>query len=299
MRSTRSRTSSTAVPPEPTRTRVTAPASSCRSPTPSSAASSASRCRRRAATASPCASSRRTRRGVPSSRPGCQAIAAEEGQRVVCWRDVPVDPAHVGVTAGAAAPFVRQLIVAAGDAVADEQDAFERKLYVIRRRFELELGEDAIVPSFSSRTIVYKGMLTAPQLRGYYPDLSRRAHRDGARARPLTLLDEHLPELAARPPVPDDRAQRRDQHAAREHQLDAGAGVAARARSCSATTSGRCSRSCRRAAPTRPRFDNVLELLVLGGRSLPHAMMMMIPEATKGRRSSHRSCSASTPTTSA
>ena len=52
-----------------------------------------------------------------------------------------------------------------------DQDAFERKLYVIRRRFELELGADAVVPSFSSRTIVYKGMLTAPQLRGYYPDL--------------------------------------------------------------------------------------------------------------------------------
>ena len=100
-----------------------------------------------------------------------QAIAEEEGQTVLSWRDVPVDPEHVGVTAGAAAPCIRQLIVAAGDAVADDQDAFERKLYVVRRRFELELGEDAVVPSFSSRTIVYKGMLTAPQLRGYYPDL--------------------------------------------------------------------------------------------------------------------------------
>src|SRR6185295_5232188 len=65
---------------------------------------------------------------------------------------------------------VRQLVVAASDAVRD-QDAFERKLYVIRRRFELESGADAVVPSFSSRTIVYKGMLTAPQLRGYYPDV--------------------------------------------------------------------------------------------------------------------------------
>src|SRR5262245_14564274 len=100
-----------------------------------------------------------------------QAIAEEEGQRVVTWRDVPVDPAHVGVTAGEAAPVIRQLVVAAGEAVVEDQDAFERKLYVIRRRYELGCGPDAAVPGFSSRTTVYKGMLTAPQLRGYYPDL--------------------------------------------------------------------------------------------------------------------------------
>ena len=111
-----------------------------------------------------------------------------------------------------------------------DQDAFERKLYVIRRRFELEGGADAIIPSFSSRTIVYKGMLTAPQLRGYYPDLQDERTAIGARARPLAVLDEHVPELGARPPVPDDRPQRRDQHRAREHQLDARARVAARVR---------------------------------------------------------------------
>ena len=109
-------------------------------------------------------------------------------------------------------------------------DAFERKLYVIRRVAELAAGPDLVIPSFSSRTIVYKGMLTAPQLTAYYPDLQRRAHRLGARARPLALLDEHLPELGARAPVPDDRPQRRDQHAARQRQLDARARVAARVR---------------------------------------------------------------------
>ena len=114
-----------------------------------------------------------------------EAIVAEEGQTVVCWRDVPVDPAFAGRTAAQSAPLVRQLIVAAGGDAADDQDAFERKLYVIRRRFELEAGRDAIVPSFSSRTIVYKGMLTAPQLRGYYPDLAGRAHRR-ARSRSST-----------------------------------------------------------------------------------------------------------------
>ena len=99
------------------------------------------------------------------------ALVEEEGQRVVAWRDVPVDRSFVGTTAAMSAPVIRQLFVAAGDALADDQDAFERKLYVIRRRFELERGREAVVPSFSSRTIVYKGMLTAPQLRGYFPDL--------------------------------------------------------------------------------------------------------------------------------
>ena len=130
----RSRTSSTAALREPTRARVTAPASCCRSPTPSSAASSATSCPRRA------------RYGVAMCflphddgrrhelEALLEAIVEQEGQGVVCWRDVPVDPAFAGRTAAQSAPLVRQLIVAAGGAAADDQDAFERKLYVIRRR---------------------------------------------------------------------------------------------------------------------------------------------------------------------
>src|SRR5581483_11147033 len=95
----------------------------------------------------------------------------QEGQRVVGWRDVPVDPAHVGEVAGSVAPVVRQLAIAASPDLAGDQDAFERKLYVIRRVAELAAGPDLVVPSLSSRTLVYKGMLTAPQLTRYYPDL--------------------------------------------------------------------------------------------------------------------------------
>src|SRR5204863_3297535 len=96
---------------------------------------------------------------------------AGEGQRVVGWRDVPVDKNYVGITANLYAPYVKQLFVAASDDLAGDQDAFERKLYVIRRVAEIAAGPDLVIPSFSSRTIVYKGMLTAPQLLGYYPDL--------------------------------------------------------------------------------------------------------------------------------
>src|SRR3954453_22753426 len=94
-----------------------------------------------------------------------------EGQRVVGWRDVPVDKDYVGITANLYAPYVKQLVVAADDELASDQDAFERKLYVLPGRAESAAGPDLVTPSFSSRTIVYKGMLTSPQLLGYYPDL--------------------------------------------------------------------------------------------------------------------------------
>src|SRR3954471_7105460 len=95
----------------------------------------------------------------------------DEGQRVIGWRDVPVDKDYVGITANLYAPYVKQLVVAASNELAQDQDAFERKLYVIRRAAEIAAGPELVIPSFSSRTIVYKGMLTSPQLLGYYPDL--------------------------------------------------------------------------------------------------------------------------------
>ena len=78
------------------------------------------------------------------------------------------------------------------------------------------------------RRVVYKGMLIGAAAPGLLPRPPRRALRERARARPLALLDEHVPELGARAPLPADRPQRRDQHAARQRQLDAGARVAAR-----------------------------------------------------------------------
>src|ERR1700749_1698791 len=87
---------------------------------------------------------------------------AAEGQRVIWWRDVPIDARYAGEPAKASVPFIRQVLIAAADEIAD-QDEFERKLYVIRRVIEHAAGDDLAMPSFSSRTIVYKGMLTAPQ----------------------------------------------------------------------------------------------------------------------------------------
>src|SRR5436309_4760321 len=99
---------------------------------------------------------------------------AAEGQTVLGWRDVPVDGRHVGSQARLFAPVVRQFFVEASEELAGDPDAFERKLYVIRRVAELAAGPDLVVPSFSARTIVYKGMLMAPQLAGCYADLRNR-----------------------------------------------------------------------------------------------------------------------------
>src|SRR3954452_19818480 len=101
-----------------------------------------------------------------------EETVAAEGQHVLGWRDVPVDGRHVGSHARLFAPVVRQLFVAASDELAGDPDTFERKLYVIRRVAELAAGPELVVPSFSARTLVYKGMLTAPQLGRYYPDLA-------------------------------------------------------------------------------------------------------------------------------
>ena len=102
-------------------------------------------------------------------------------------------------------------------------------------------------------------------------------------ADPLALLDEHLPELGARPSLPHDRPQRRDQHGARQRQLDARARVAARLRALRRRPREGAAGRARRAARTRRTSTTCSSCSCSPGRSLPHAMMMMIPEAYDGR----------------
>ncbi|RLP98828.1 glutamate synthase large subunit [Geobacillus stearothermophilus] len=104
-------------------------------------------------------------------------IVAQEGQRLLGWRTVPVDREKLGKLARQSKPFIRQVFVAASDDVTDEL-AFERKLYVIRKQFEkcVEHNE-CYVASFSSRTIVYKGLLTPEQIDAFYLDLQDERFR--------------------------------------------------------------------------------------------------------------------------
>lgn len=99
-----------------------------------------------------------------------ETIVHEEGQRLRGWRTVPVDPAMIGIGARESQPFMRQVLIERGEGAGDPL-AFERRLYVIRKRWEREAEGTGYVASLSSRTLVYKGMLTPSQLECFYPDL--------------------------------------------------------------------------------------------------------------------------------
>ncbi len=105
-------------------------------------------------------------------------IIREEGQNLLGWRTVPVENSTIGETARNVEPYIRQVFVAKNPAVGDKT-AFERKLYIIRKRAENEVragllqgGGTFYFPSFSCRTIVYKGMLIPEQVAEYYPILT-------------------------------------------------------------------------------------------------------------------------------
>ena len=211
-----------------------------------------------------------------------ETAVEEEGQRVLCWRDVPMELEHIGYTAREAAPIVRQLLIGASRDLAGDRDAFERKLYVIRRVAEKRAGATLVIPSCSAKTVVYKGMLMAPQLARCYPDLldermksalvlihsrfSTNTFPSWELAHPYRMIAHNGEINTVRGNVNWMRA--RESQLASELFGDDLAKVLPVVRPGGSDTAN---------------FDNVLELLVLAGRSLPHSMMMMIPEAYAGR----------------
>ncbi len=211
-----------------------------------------------------------------------EQTVADEGQRFVAWRDVPVDKDYVGITANFFAPYIKHMIVAASDELAADQDAFERKLYVIRRVAEIAAGPDLVIPSFSSRTIVYKGMLTSPQLLGYYPDL-----QDQRTASAMGLVHSRF-STNTFPSWELAHPYRMIAHNGEINTLRGNVNwMRARESQLASELFGddlpKVLPIVRPAGSDSATFDNVLELLTLAGRSLPHAVMMMIPEAYDGR----------------
>jgi glutamate synthase domain-containing protein 2/glutamate synthase domain-containing protein 1/glutamate synthase domain-containing protein 3 len=211
-----------------------------------------------------------------------ERVVAEEGQRFLGWRDVPVDWSVPGTASSAVAPHIRQALVAASPALSREQDAFERKLYVIRRLIEREAGPDLVIPSISTRTLVYKGMLTAPQLERFYLDLH------DARFETAVALVHSRYSTNTFPSWELAHPYRVIAHNGEINTLQGNVNWM-RARE-SQLASDLFGDDLRKVLPViRPggsdtaTFDNVLELLVLAGRSLPHALMMMIPESFEGR----------------
>ncbi len=205
-----------------------------------------------------------------------------EGQRAIWWRDVPVDDRHVGETARLSAPVIRQVLVEASEEVPD-QDAFERKLYLTRRVIEREAGPDLALPSFSSRTIVYKGMLTAPQLPRYFTDL-----RDPRLASRLALVHSRF-STNTFPSWELAHPYRMIAHNGEVNTLRGNINwMRARESQLASDLFGddleKVIPVIQEGASDSAIFDNVLELLVLSGRSIPHAVMMMVPEAYRTRK---------------
>jgi glutamate synthase (ferredoxin) len=210
-------------------------------------------------------------------------IVAERGCRVLGWRDVPVDERHVGVSARATRPAIRQLFVAplGVNLRVDDPSAFERTLYILRKRIERETREPepaTYVVSLSSRTLVYKGMLRPTQLRHFYRDF---AEPDFASA--LALVHSRF-STNTFPSWPLAHPYRYVCHNGEINTLRGNltwmrvreAVMASEqlgddiAELLPVVSEGQSDSAC---------FDNVLELLVQGGRPLAHAMMMLIPEA--------------------
>ncbi len=206
-----------------------------------------------------------------------------EGQQLLGWREVPVCPEHTGTVAGACRPLIRQLFVGAGPAEASDQDAFERKLYVIRRVCELSAAEEGLyVASSSSRTVNYKGMLISYQLASFYPDL-----RDERAKTAMALVHSRFStntfpswELAHPYRVICHNGEINtlmgniNWMRARESELRSELFGEDLAKILPVVKPGQSDSAT---------FDNLLELLMLAGRSLPHAAMMMIPEAYRDR----------------
>ncbi|HKB60505.1 MAG TPA: glutamate synthase central domain-containing protein, partial [Gallionellaceae bacterium] len=210
-----------------------------------------------------------------------------EGQKLLGWRDVPVDSRGLGESVKIVEPCMRQVFIGRGKGTAG-QDAFERKLFVIRKTMEhaiRALPADACAgfycPSLSSRTIVYKGMLLADQVGSYYLDLqdprvvsalalvhqrfSTNTFPTWDLAHPFRMIAHNGEINTVRGNVNWMTAR----HAAMSSNL-LGEDLE---KLWPLITEGQSDSAC---------FDNALELLVAGGYSLPHAMMLLIPEAWAG-----------------
>ena len=220
------------------------------------------------------------------NRATCEAlitkIISEENQTLLGWRDVPVDNSNIADAARDVEPCMRQVFIGSNAA---DQNTFERKCFVIRKRVEhavraLNLKDKAAfyVPSLSSRTIVYKGMLLANEVGVYYRDLADKSvvsalalvhQRFSTNTFPAWDLAHPFRMIAHNGEI--NTVQGNVNWMAARHETMKSAVIGEDLdKLWPLIAEGQSDSAC---------FDNCLELLVAGGYSLPHAMMMLIPEA--------------------
>lgn len=210
-----------------------------------------------------------------------EAIIKEEGQTVIGWRTLPVDNSSLGNFAKSAEPFVRQLFIGAAASLKDNL-SFERKLYVIRKRSEnaakaSDFAGTFYYSSLSSRTIVYKGMLTPEQVDAYYLEL-----QDPSVVSALALVHSRF-STNTFPSWERAHPYRYMIHNGEINTLRGNVNwMHARQAMCESELFGD---DLKKILPIidnegsdSQMFDNTMEFMMLSGRSLPHAAMMMIPE---------------------
>ena len=227
----------------------------------------------------------------PASRMACEQeierAVASEGQILLGWRDVPTDNSGLSERTKDVEPVIRQVFIARGSTAMD-QDALERKLYIIRKKsghaiqaLQLRHGKEFYVPSMSSRTLVYKGMLLAHQVGEYFPDLT-----DESMVSALAMVHQRF-STNTFPTWDLAHPFRLVCHNGEINTLRGNVNwIRARQHGIASTVLGE---DLDKIWPLiydgqsdSASFDNALELLVMGGYSLAHAMMLMIPEAWAG-----------------
>jgi glutamate synthase domain-containing protein 2/glutamate synthase domain-containing protein 1/glutamate synthase domain-containing protein 3 len=212
-----------------------------------------------------------------------ERIIREEGLTVLGWRDTPVDGDAIGRVARASQPYIQQIFIGAGPGM--DEDALERKLYVVRKRAEAEVARssmpnkgDFYLPSLSARTIVYKGLLLAPQMAHFYGELS-----DPDVMSALCLVHQRFSTNT----FPTWQLAHPFRYVAHNGEINTLKGNVnwMHARQ-SVLRSPLFGDDIKKLFPTiapggsdSANFDNALELLVQAGREIPHAMAMLIPEA--------------------
>ncbi|MGZ5104543.1 MAG: glutamate synthase subunit alpha, partial [Usitatibacter sp.] len=227
----------------------------------------------------------------PAARAACvreiERAIANEGQELLGWREVPVDASSLGETARGTMPVIRQVFVGAGRGQLD-RDAFERKLYIIRkslghaiRALGLSNAGDFYVPSFSHRTIVYKGMLLAEQVGAFFTDLTDKRFVSALCLAHQRFSTNTFPTWDLAHPF---------RYIAHNGEINTLQGNLNWIRSRQATIHSKLlGEDLDKIWPLiydgqsdSASFDNALELLVMGGYPIAHAMMLMIPEAWAG-----------------
>jgi glutamate synthase (NADPH/NADH) large chain len=216
-----------------------------------------------------------------------EGMVRDEGQTVLGWRDVPTDSSAVGPSARAVEPRFRQIFVGRAAGVADRA-AFERKLFVIRKRAEHAVGRSGLaerkffyIPSLSANTLIYKGMLSADQIEGMFPDVT-----DPLVDSALALVHQRF-STNTFPSWPLAHPYRLIAHNGEINTLRGNINwMHAREAICRSSVLGddleKIMPVVVEGGSDSAVFDNVLEFLVMAGRPLPLAVLMMIPEAWAG-----------------